>query len=53
MDDVAEEVGLHVAWVAVKELKVKYQSPETILFTIYPYSGSLKSVTIIPKPYLL
>ena len=30
--------------VAVKELKLSYHNPETILFTIYPYCGSLNQV---------
>ena len=30
-------------WLAVKELQLNYDNPETILFTIYiyPYSGNL------------
>ena len=28
-------------WVAVKELKLSYHNPKTILFTIYPYYGSI------------
>ena len=28
-------------WVAVKELKLSYHSPETILFAVYPYYGNL------------
>ena len=29
-----------VHWVAVKELKLSYQNPETISFIIYPYGGN-------------
>ena len=28
-------------WVAVKELKLSYHNPETMLFSIYPFYGSL------------
>ena len=28
-------------WVAVKERKLSYHNPETILITIYPYHGTL------------
>ena len=28
-----------VDWVAVKELKLSYHNPDTILFVIYPYHG--------------
>ena len=33
---------LEVSW--VKELKSSYRSPETMLFTIYPYYGYLNEV---------
>ena len=31
----------NVVWVAVKELKLSYHYPKTMLFSIYPYSGTL------------
>ena len=31
-----------VNWVAVQELTLSYQNPESILFTIYPCYGNLK-----------
>ena len=31
-------------WVAVKEFKLSYHSPETILFTCYQYFGNLKYI---------
>ena len=40
-------------WLAVKEFKISYHKSKTILFTIYPYYGNLKYVTIIPRPYYL
>ena len=33
-------------WVAVKELTLSYHNPETILFTIYPYYGTLNSSSL-------
>ena len=38
------EHGCSFLWVAVKELKLSYHTSDTIVFTIYPYSGSLNSV---------
>ena len=32
--------ALHQDWAAVQELKLRYQNPETIWFTIYPYCGN-------------
>ena len=31
-------------WVAVRELKLRYNHPETMLFTIHPYCGNLSQV---------
>ena len=37
-------------WGAVKELKVSYHNPKTILFTIDPYYGHLKIKVVNSNP---
>ena len=34
-------LGFVIIWVAVKEFSFSYHRPETVLFTLHPYSGNL------------